>query len=246
MPGPYSRRDPGAARARSGRTGEPAQQQPDRRFSRGVMPFFDTIGDYLVPDFIEDWWNEPSASERLEAERDKIPGAPGISPQARGYMDILGRGLQQPLGAGYKSTPYYKQLQSDITQQMRGRRRAYGASAAGRGALTMGGMNVGAGQRAATEQSEVEGRLRLAADAQARQQVVAEQISYYDQLSRASGFEQGMLGQDFQQQYQVYLANKDLTQQEIRAEMEKLQMWLGLIGGGAAAYAQYEASQAKQ
>ena len=202
-------------------------------------------GEYLIPGYNvyaigRDIYNATgdSASTQLGKLRGQIPQQQGHSPYFQAYQqqyyDALQRG--QPGSTAYRGGAYYQTLQEDVTQQMRGRRGQTGGQMAASG--LQGSATYGPGARYATENAAVEGRLRQSADAQASQQYSAQQSQYIDQLRSAGTFESAQQQQDFLQQYQLYLAKFGLTQAQVQAEMQKAQMWLGLIGQGGAVGAQ--------
>ena len=167
---------------------------------------------------------------RLRAFQRGDYGAP--SPYMQAYRDMLQSGLAGgDLGAGYKATPLYRSLQDQVTQKMRGLGQRAGSEFARRGMTARAG--VGAGRRAATEQGELENRMRTQAEAAAYQARVGERAQYLDQLARGMGLGAGIMDRDFANQWKMMAAEMGLNDQEAASALAELQMTLGIIGAAA-------------
>lgn len=178
-------------------------------------------------------WFDTGAEDKLNALRKDIPQTPDYSPyfeQLRGRMAQAGRP-----GEGFQGTDYYRALQSDVDQSARKLGQATGQRLTDAGVA--GSSTSGPAMRAAGENTEIVGRLRLGATAQAQQQKASQDVQYFDQLLRGAGFEKGIGDTRFMQEYQIFLAKQGLTQAQIQAQVDEMNMWLGLIGQGAGAAA---------
>lgn len=194
-----------------------------------------------------DWF--PGVESGEEAERMRklraVQGAAPAPPGLGGYQDLIGqlRALSgRPLGAGYETSPLYKSLQSDITEQMRRRGWQAGGQLAAQGLRPIG--EAGAGRRMATEQTEMEGRLRTQASAQAQAAQVQQQLGQFDMLLKQAGFTAGINERDWEQKFRLWAAQVGFAADEIERAVEQQRTLLGLLGGAAQAYFTYKGAEA--
>lgn len=174
-------------------------------------------------------WFDTGAEEKYGDLKKQVPQTPTYSPyfeQMRSQMAGAGRP-----GEGFQNTEYYKALMGDVQNQAAQLGRATGQRLTEQGVA--GASTSGPAMRAAYDNTEVIGRMRQQAMAQAQAQKAQQDAQYFSQMLQNAGFEKGIGDTRFEQEYRRFLAMKGLTDAQIEAAVQEMQTWLGVIGGGA-------------
>ncbi len=170
--------------------------------------------------------------EYYRGSQPRMPEAPGVTPAAEDYLRTLREGIRNRPGYAYRSPDdrgaFYRDLQDQVTEQMRKTGWKTGGDLASRGGRATGA--YGAGMRARTEQEAVEARARTHAAAVAQRAAAEGDLQYYNQLLRGVQAEQNISNQEFEQEFRRYLEGQRLSEAEIEREMEKWRMILGFTG----------------
>ena len=182
--------------------------------------------DYLQGEDPPDNKNFDAAFAELERLQ------PELGPQAQSYLRQTG----QPLSSGYRGSSQYRHLMSEVDRQMSRYGRQAGAARAATGVYG-GRVIVGPGRRGKTHRDEVTARMRLAADASARQQHVGERQGYLENLRKGASMEWAQNMEAFRRKYVITGMKLGLSRQQAEEaaakRMERLGMWgagLGLVG----------------